>query len=78
MHLTAQCSNAARECHAVLLDITERRQAEQKIHEQLNELLRWQDLMLAREGRIQQMKSEVNELLAQQGLPARYPSQVKS
>jgi hypothetical protein len=62
----------------VLLDITERKRAEQTVREQLNELLRWHHLMLAREGRVQEMKAEVNELLAQQGSPARYPSQVKS
>lgn len=50
----------------------------ENLQEQLDELLRWQQLMLTREGRVQVLKSEVNELLAQQGLPARYPSQVKS
>ncbi len=48
------------------------------LQQQLEELLRWQNLMLAREGRVQELKAEVNELLAQQGLPARYPSQVIS
>lgn len=78
VQMIAVHSASAQECRVVLLDITERKQAEQKVREQLDELLRWQDLMLAREGRVQQMKAEVNELLAQQGLPARYPSQVKS
>ena len=35
------------------IDVTERRKAEQKIQEQLNELLRWQDVMLNREDRVQ-------------------------
>lgn len=78
VQMIAVRSASSQECRVVLLDITERKQAEQKVREQLDELLRWQDLMLAREGRVQQMKAEVNELLAQQGLPARYPSQVKS
>ncbi|MCE2695101.1 MAG: PAS domain-containing protein [Verrucomicrobiaceae bacterium] len=71
-------SDSSLECRVVLLDITERKRAEQTVREQLNELLRWHHLMLAREGRVQEMKAEVNELLAQQGSPARYPSQVKS
>ncbi|MDP1899900.1 MAG: response regulator [Rubrivivax sp.] len=57
-------------------DITERRQAEQKVREQLDELLRWQTAMLGREDRVQQLKAEVNELLGRQGQPSRYPSQV--
>lgn len=55
-------------------DITERREADLKIREQLAELLRWQDVMLNREERVQALKTEVNELLAQQNQPARYTS----
>lgn len=54
------------------LDITERRQAGEKIREQLGELLRWQEVMLDREDRVQALKSEVNALLAEQGKSARY------
>jgi len=78
VQMIAVRSASSLECRVVLMDITERKQAEQKVREQLHELLRWQDLMLAREGRVQQMKAEVNNLLAEQGLPPRYPSQVKS
>jgi len=78
VHLAALRSPDAKGCRAVLMDITERKRAEVKLREQLDELLRWQNAMLAREGRVQQMKAEVNELLARQGLPARYPSQVSS
>ena len=56
-------------------DITERKQAEQRITEQVDELLRWQDLMLGREERVQALKAEVNGLLAAQGQSARYASQ---
>ena len=56
-------------------DITERKLAEQKIREQLDELRRWQEVMLGREDRVMQIKAEVNELLARQGKLARYPSQ---
>jgi PAS domain S-box-containing protein len=54
------------------IDITERKRAKTKIQEQLNELLRWQDVMLNREDRVQTLKQEINELLAQQKMPARY------
>lgn len=55
-------------------DVTERRQADQKIREQLAELLRWQAVMLGREERVQQLKAEINALLARHGEPARYDS----
>ena len=55
-------------------DITERRQAVEKIKEQLDELKRWHDVTLGREDRIQELKQEVNELLQQAGLPPRYAS----
>jgi len=47
-------------------------QAEQKMREQLAELLRWQDVMLGREDRVQHLKAEVNQLCAQLKLPPRY------
>lgn len=53
-------------------DVTERKNAERKNREQLDELLRWQDVMLNREDRIEALKMEVNELLARQQLPQRY------
>ena len=53
-------------------DITDRKNAEQKNREQLNELLRWQDVMLNREERIGALKIEVNDLLAAQKQPERY------
>ena len=53
-------------------DITARKQAELRIHEQLVELLRWQELTIGREDRMLQLKAEVNELLARQGQPIRY------
>jgi PAS domain S-box-containing protein len=56
-------------------DITERRQMEQRLRQQLDELTRWQTVMLGREDRIQTIKAEVNALLAKQGKPIRYPSQ---
>jgi PAS domain S-box-containing protein len=55
-------------------DITERKQAETVLAEQLAELLRWREATLGREGRILEIKGEVNELLARAGKPPRYPS----
>ncbi|MDP1899897.1 MAG: GAF domain-containing protein [Rubrivivax sp.] len=57
--------------------IVERQQAEQKARSLLEELLRWQEAMLGREDRVQQLKIEVNELLAGLGQPVRYGSQTK-
>jgi PAS domain S-box-containing protein len=56
-------------------DITERKQAEEKILQQLDELRRWQEFTLGREDRNRQLKKEVNELLKRLGEPIRYPSQ---
>ena len=53
-------------------EIIERKRAEKKILEQLDELLRWQSVMLNREERVRVLKAEVNELLGQQHLPSRY------
>lgn len=59
----------------VTRDITERKQMETQLHQQLNELLRWQEVMLGREDRIQALKREVNEILASRNEAIRYPSQ---
>jgi PAS domain S-box-containing protein len=58
----------------VTRDITERKQAEEKILIQLEELKRWQEITLGREDRNRQLKQEVNELLTRFGEPIRYPS----
>ena len=42
----------------------------------LDELRRWQQVMLGREGRILAIKKEVNDLLAEHGQPPRYASAV--
>ena len=57
---------------AMIRDITARRQADSQIREQVAELLRWQEVMMGREERVQALKAEVNALLAQLGQPARY------
>lgn len=57
---------------AMIRDITERRQADGRIREQLAELLRWQEVMMDREDRVQALKAEVNALLARMSQPPRY------
>lgn len=54
------------------LDMTAQKRDAQKVRDQLDELLRWQDVMLNREDRVQALKAEVNELLAKHGQPPRY------
>ncbi len=53
-------------------DITERKQAEEKLKERMEELLTWESVTLGREGRVMELKKEVNELLAERGKPPRY------
>jgi hypothetical protein len=57
------------------MDITERKQAEKRLQNQLEELQRWEAVMLDREDRTGKLKREVNELLRRLGEPIRYPSQ---
>ena len=59
---------------SMAMDITERKQAEDQIKEQLEELLRWQNAVLGREDRVLDLKREVNDLLKKAGLPPRYES----
>jgi PAS domain S-box-containing protein len=56
-------------------DITERKRADERIKSQLEELQRWQDVMLGREDRVQELKREINELCRRLGETVRYPSQ---
>ena len=63
------------ECRIVAADISDRKLADEKIRSQLDELRRWQGVMLGREDRVQELKREVNELCRRAGQPARYPSQ---
>ena len=55
-------------------DITENRRNEAQLVKQLDELRRWQQMTLGREGRVAAVKKEVNALLAEHGLPPRYTS----
>jgi PAS domain S-box-containing protein len=55
-------------------DINQRKLAELKIEEQLDELRRWHHATLGREKRILELKREVNRLLVEAGKPHRYAS----
>ncbi|WP_291991374.1 transporter substrate-binding domain-containing protein [Candidatus Accumulibacter sp. ACC007] len=56
-------------------DVTDWRAMQHKLQSQLDELTRWQAVMLGREDRVQELKAEINALLAEHGQPPRYPSQ---
>jgi len=58
----------------ILEDITKHKRAESKLVEQVEELRRWHDVTSGREGRILDLKHEINELLGSVGQPPRYPS----
>lgn len=56
-------------------DIHAMKEAEAQIRHHLDELRRWQAVMLDREDRVQELKREVNDLCRRAGVEARYPSQ---
>ena len=58
----------------IILDITQRKQAEEQMAKHLDELRRWQTVTLGREGRVAEMKREVNALSVRLGQPPPYPS----
>ena len=70
LHMRADGASSVR---VALVDITERKQSEAKLTEQLDELRGWHDVTLGREMRVIELKHEVNELLGQTGQPPRYP-----
>lgn len=53
-------------------DITERKKAEIQLSEQLNELMRWNNVTTGREMRVLELKSEINRLLGELGKQPRY------
>lgn len=57
-------------------DITERKKTEEEIQKQLEELRRWFEVTLDREGRVIELKQEVNELLKKVGEPMRYENTI--
>lgn len=63
---------------AIIRDVTDKKEAEQKIDKQLKELRQWYNVTLGREERMIELKKEVNELLKQSGKPERYRSGTKN
>jgi PAS domain S-box-containing protein len=74
LHITVGCPGPGR-FSTVFSDITERKRAEVQIRDQLEELLRWQDVILDREERVEELKRQVNELSRRLGEAVPYPSQ---
>ena len=62
---------------SIVREVTERKQAEERIRQQVGELQRWYDVTLNRETRGLELKHEVNELLRRLNEPIRYPSAEK-
>ena len=78
-HIEAVAFETGQECRVTVIDITPRKQAEEKIQihvEELNalneELTRFNSASVGRELRMIELKKEINELCAQSGRPARY------
>jgi hypothetical protein len=57
-----------------IIDITTSKLGEERLHQQLSELRRWQQITLGREGRVLELKAEINELLTRLGEAPRYAS----
>jgi len=57
-------------------DVTERVEAEETLRAHVEELRRWQAVMLDREDRVQELKREINELCRRAGEEPHYPSQL--
>lgn len=57
---------------AFVLDMTERKQAEEKLRASNDELRRFNTAMIGRELRMVELKNEINELCRRAGLPERY------
>ncbi|MEM4248623.1 MAG: PAS domain S-box protein [Candidatus Nanoarchaeia archaeon] len=58
----------------IFSDITDKKKAEVSLKQNLEELKRWQSVMLDYSDRSQQLKKEVNQLLEELGRPPRYLS----
>ncbi len=54
------------------VDITERKRAEEKLHENIDELERFSKLAVGREDRMIELKEEINEMLRGLGQPEKY------
>ena len=55
------------------VDITRRKETEQLLRQNMEELTRFNKAMVSRETRMIELKKEINELCQRLGEPARYP-----
>jgi PAS domain S-box-containing protein len=61
---------------AIGQDITERKHSELELREQMNEINRFNKLMLGREEKMIELKKEINLLLVKEGKPKKYDMQI--
>ena len=59
---------------SIVHDVTDRRRADLDLRRQVDELQRWRVGAIGREGRILELKAEVNDALVMNGQPPRYRS----
>ena len=64
--------NGRRQVLAVIRDISERKQAEEALRREKEQLEQVNKVMMNREGRILELKRQVNELLTELGRPSQY------
>ncbi len=58
--------------HAIIRDVTDQKESEQKIDVQLNELRQWYNVTLGRENKMIELKREINQLLSELNRPKKY------
>lgn len=71
-HISRNADGCAMRMIGAMEDVTARKEAQTKMAEQLVELRRWYNATLGREGRVREIKAEVNALLSRLGEPPRY------
>lgn len=77
IHTIGQTDIVNRRVFGFFQDITERKKTEEQINMQMQELRRWYDVTLDREGRVLELKREVNELLKMHGEALRYGNNIE-
>jgi hypothetical protein len=80
VQIEAAAAASGEECRVAVIDITERKEAQQQIMRQNEELQaangelnRFASASVGRELRMIELKKEINELYVQSGRPPRYP-----